>query len=309
MKNTIKYMIAALLGTSLAGCQIVLEEPNLEDQPQGEKTYLLTVQATNDLDTKAMNVEGNTLTVSWKNGERINVFLGGTYKGYLEVTSADGVSPATLSGPISEVSKDDVLTLIFPGRGDKLWTYNGQDGTQPDATGAMATGFDYATASLTVDSVVGDVVTINGTAAFKNQQSIYRFGFKVGGAGDHIAIKSLILSSNQGKLVTSRSYVTSAWTSTYGPISLNPASTSTPLDPLYWIAVRNENATVSDSYSFSIVGTDNALYEGTKAIPVEALGSEGNPVYKFISAQNISVSAKAFAPAVSGVVATINEVL
>lgn len=293
MKNNKIFLIAALLGTTLVACQKEVEIQNPEEKtPAQEKGWTLTVQASKSGDTKAMETDSENekvLNAYWKNGEKVAVYLGGNLLGTIEVTTEDHVNPATLSGEISVtgVAEGSTLTLLFPGRDDDSWTYLGQDGS------ALPETFDYATASLTVGTKddVNHTISATGNATFQNEQSIYRFGFKVGGTGDPIAIKSFIMNASQGQLVQSMKYESNAWVkNSYGALTLTPSST--PDDHLYWMALRNDHSGSADSYSFSVVGSDNALYEGAQSIPANALNGNG----KFINAKKISVTQKTMGP-------------
>ena len=183
--------------------------------------------------------------------------------------------------------------LLFPGRDDHSWVYTGQDGTAPSEDGSMATGYDYAKASLTVNAVDGETVTVNeASVTFTNQQSVYRFGFKV--SESYIDVDNITVTSNQDKFVRSLSYVGSAWTPVYGSISVT--ANSVPGDHFYYMTIRNENTSADDTYTFSVVDHDTkALYEGSKTIPSSYLDAP-----KFLSLKNISVTQKSFAPAASG---------
>ena len=264
MKTNKLFLIVALLGTVLAGCQKIEKEIDApEEQPATENVWKLVVQATKDVDTKALDYDGNqTLDAYWKKGETVDVYLvGGDKVGTLSVTSDDKVNPATLEGDIEtdDLSVGSNLWLLFPSSTGKTWSYLDQDGAAPDEA------FDYATASVkveTLDEVKKTITTSTENAKFTNQQSVYRFGFKVSGSA--ISVKSFTLSSTENKIVRTRSYGGNDWTSVYGSITANP--TSAPAGNLYFMSVRNENTGSTNNYSFSVIGSDNALYEGEKAI-------------------------------------------
>jgi hypothetical protein len=262
MKTNKIFLIVALLGTVLAGCQKVEKEIDTPvEQPATGNVWKLVVQATKDADTKALNYDGtnNTLDAYWKKDETVDVYLvGGDKVGTLSVTSEDNVDPATLEGDIEtdDLSVGDNLWLLFPGT-DKSWSYLDQNGSAPDAA------FDYATASVKVeklDNTNKTITTSTENTTFANQQSVYRFGFKVSGSA--IAVKSFTLFS--AGIVRTRSYNGNDWASEFGSITATP--TLDPADHLYFMSVRNENTESTNNYSFSVIGRDNALYEGEKAI-------------------------------------------
>lgn len=294
MKTNRLFIIAALLGTALAGCQKI-NEVLPEQKPVEGQTWKLTVQAATIADTRAMDLVNNkTLNTYWAMNEKVTVFFEGEPLGSLTVTATEnnGAS-ATLSGEITKpdgLVQGSSLMLLFPGRTDNAWTYLGQDGTGPDAAGALATGFDYSTASLTVSSLDAATmtITVSGDVAFTSQQSIYRFAFQTGNS--YLTAKTFTLTSNQNNLVRSRLYDNGAWASTTGALTVTPAANYAPSDNLYYMAIRNENTSVADTYTFTVVGGDDALYEGSKQIPTTALGNK-----KFLKA-TINMSHKAFAP-------------
>ena len=263
MKTNKLFLIAALLGTVLAGCQKVSEIQNPEEKPENNQTWTLKVLATKDVDTRALNYDGNTtMKPYWKNGEEVSVLFDGEKIGTLTVTSESQTTPATpatLEGTVTAdgLSEGAELTLLFPGRPDDAWTYLGQTGVLPEP-------YDYAIAALQVASLDAATQTINVSSEsvrFANQQSIYRFSFKVGGEGNGIPVKSFIVASEAGKLVRSRAYENSAWTSVKGNLFVNTTSATAP----YLMSIRNEN-TAADKYTFSVVGSNNELYIGEKAL-------------------------------------------
>ena len=302
MKTRKLYIIAALLGTVLAGCQ--KEEsiiPN--DKPADGDSWTLTIQIKK---SKALELNGDSVNGYWKLGEKVAVYFGGDKIGTLDVSTVSTSTKATLSGSITKPGSmvvDSDLMLLFPGRNDDEWTYVGQDGSAPSEAGTLATQFDYSTATLNVDDIDEGSHTITASVvdAFANEQSVYRFGFKVGGAGAAIEVKSFTISSDQGKIVRNRTYSAGSWVSNYGTLSVTSASA--PAGNLYYMALRNENTSVADNYSFIVVGSDDALYEGTKSIASDKLGYD-----KFLAA-SISISQKALAQSPSESISEEVEVL
>ena len=307
MKTNKLFMIAALLGTVLTGCQKVEENVPEEKPVVGEK-WTLVVNATKGVETRAMSLDetGNApvLNASWAVGEKVAVYRNGVRaEKLLEVTAVDNDGKATLSCEdfsIEGLAKDDVLMLLFPGRDDAKWTYEGQDGKSP-SVGSMASMFDYAVAEVKVDALDTQTQTIttsptdnykdnSGAAAFDNEQSVFRFGF-------NMSVKSFTISSEAGQLVISRSYQGNAWTSTTGSLTVSPGEyvpTVVSGRYNYYVAIRNENTTVADRLFFSYVDDDGALYEAAKNIPAARLGN-GN----FLNA-SVNLTPKSFAPEASG---------
>lgn len=279
-KGWIFLALAAVTACQKAEEDFVAEKPKALEGP-----YTLTLEATKGEDTKALRLiySGSTLTALWVDGETVAVYQGGTYLGQLAAT-ADGTdnTKATLSGTLESVAgvaNNAVLTLLFP---RKDWDYTGQDGDAPDVYQNIDRLYDYATANVTVASVdTGNKTITTTSAAFENQQSIYRFGFNVNDTP--LLVKEFTVSSNHNKLVTSRSY-SGGWTSTYGNLTV---TRDIAVSDLLYLSVRNENDNTSeaDKFSFYVIGNNKALYLGEKDIPGDKLGNG-----KFISAQNIPVT-------------------
>lgn len=228
----------------------------------------LTVKAIKMVDTKALDlIEGNNgkcLNAYWTDTEKVNVFRNGTCIGALTVVPAAGDKPrsATLTGTleVSGLQEGNVLTLLIPGRADEKWDYTGQNGVLTGAS-SIEDSFDYATATVTIDKIVGTTVTTTADAQFENQQSIYRLDFNK-------SVKWFSVSSNRNKLVTSRNY-SDGWTSAYGVLSVSLASYAT--SP--YLSLRNENTTEADTYTFFVRDYNNNLLTGTKEIPADKLGN------------------------------------
>jgi len=288
MKNNKLYLIAALLGTVLAGCQVVEEEivkPEEEVQPQ-VKPYTLTLEATKGVDTKALSLDVNTLSAYWDGSEKVKVFNEGNCIGTLDVTPGSGVKPttATLSGTIDDMTglaNGVDLMLLIP---RQTWNYSGQNGTI-DGIGA---NYDYATATVTITSV--GVSTVSTTdATFVNEQSIYRFAFQVGTTP--LDVKSFTVSSPT--LVQTRAWSAGAWTDTPGPVAVTIAGGGSA--SLVYAALRNTLGGTSnaDSYTFSVVGDDDAMYVGTKDISADVMNTYGKGKYV---GTTVTVSKKVLAP-------------
>lgn len=287
MKTNRLFLIAALLGTVLAGCQkeeVLIPEEKPEVTPGTEQYLSLKVQANLAAETKALDLVDGKLKTTWRDGEKVAVYFGGEKIGTLEVENADNAA-ADLSGRIMKVDglgNGSALTLLFPGRDDEEWTYQGQDGSAPSALSSLSTGFDYETATVTLSNVDNDPVTATG-AVFASEQSMFRFAFKVGDDPTLISVSSFIVSSEQNKIVRNRSLDGNWQTKSDGYGSLTVMPTSTPAGNLYYMSIRNEYTTENvegyDRFYFSVTGEDKTLYLGSKKIPQNTLGFE-----KFIGA-------------------------
>ena len=293
----------------LAACQQI--ETPTPSQPQtptdSEAAWTLTIQATkSDAATKALSLDGNTLSPYWTNTEKVRVFKAGTYLCQLDVTPGSGEKPgtATLSATNEafdeSLHKDDVLTLLIPkvatNSGD--WLYTGQNGVLT-GTGSVEDKYDYAIATVTVETKEGNTITTT-PASFTNQQSIYRFGFKVG--GNTIKPIDFTISSTSGTLVSSRTLSGNEWISTFGSITVTPASADSSL---YYVALRNEKNTETDTYNFIITGPGSALYMATINNISAATLTNG-----FNSAKGIPTTQSDFGPGVAqGTISEASAVL
>lgn len=283
MKKNI-LILTALLGAFFAtGCQPLEEELTPFGREPQTGNFTLSVNAVKGADTKALALTSeNTLTPCWDGNETVKVYKNGSDEpiGTLSATpqgTETYKTTAKLSGTISgTLAVDDELTLIiFPGA---TWNYAGQTGA---ATGLA--GYDYATASVKVDAIEGTQVTTTADATFVNEQSVWRFGFKVGETA--LSVKAFSIASDHGKLAKSRSWDGSAWTSAYGTLTVTPAAAT---NELLYLAVRNENTntTENDLLSFYVLrDDDNALYTGIQTLSAAKLGNG-----RFLSAPSVSVT-------------------
>ena len=283
-----KYITMALLGLAvLAGCKTIEEpeEPTPEVRPEETgSSYTLTLKASKGADTKALFLDtsgtSDALTAYWKNTEKVKVYKDGSCIGELSVTPGSGDKPldATLSGEItvSGLAAGNTLTLLIP---RESWDYTGQVGTLAD----IESKYDYATATVTVKAIDGNSITTNEDANFINQQSVYRFGFKIKNTESFVTVSGFTVSSANNALVRACGINGTATES--GSITVTPASATSEL---IYAALRNTRAGSSqaDTYSFDVIGDDNSLYLGEKAIPASVMGTQG----KFISAKSVEVT-------------------
>ena len=281
----------------------------VEETTVGEDAYTLTLEATKGAGTKALELGYNETTQKdmlnayWVTGEKVGVYVNGVYGGFLSATAPTPKSTtATLSGSVTgNFTEDAIIMLLYPDRQDitegTRWSYEGQNGT-------LSARFDYATAELTVDAVddVSHTVTTTGPASFQNEQSIYRFGFRVDGTGYLDPVDFTINADNTG-LVRSVAYQGGNWRADRRFLSvITPAAK--PEDHLYYLSLRNVNTDLPDIYFFRLHDGDSRLYLGRKPVDVQYLGNG-----KFLSAPNVTVTAAKFAPAESGEIFYANDVL
>ena len=177
MKKQMMTLAAVLMaGAAVTSCSSDNEMDSLK--APAVKTYTMTVSATKGGDeTRALNLDGNTLNATWATTENVYVKKGGTWAtGTLQPQAAGAT--ATLKGTLSGVTigASDEITLQFPRSG--ALDYTGQVGTLED----IAAKYDYATATVKVKSVsaTGEIIPEAATTTFTNQQAIVKFTLKNG---------------------------------------------------------------------------------------------------------------------------------
>ncbi len=184
MTTNIKTLAALLMASAtFAACSSddansIADQP--VQQPAGQQVYTMTVNASKGGDaatSRALALDGTTLNARWATTENIYVKKGDTWATGSLKPQSDGTT-ATLKGSLSgiTIAKDDVLTLQFPRSGEM--DYTGQVGTLAD----IAAKYDYATATVTVESVsaTGNITPTEATTTFTNQQAIVKFTLKNG---------------------------------------------------------------------------------------------------------------------------------
>lgn len=286
-------MAALLAAIAWIGCQNTLEPEGLENPEEKTEavkdSVKLTIEAGITTDTKALELvnEKTTLNAFWNAGEEVKVFAQGSEApiGTLTATPKEDKTQATLSGSINVtgLSAGQTLVLLFP---KATWSYEGQSGNLE----AIASDFDFARAEVTITEV-SDTHIITGTSTtFVNQQSIFRFGFRHGSGGPTIRTKTVLLTSNQGKLAKTVTATTGA--NTYyaadEPMTVDlPEAVSAAeaaSNRLLYFAIRNGNTTENDTFSFTLYDADGATFKGSKVIPASHVA---NP---FVSARNVAMT-------------------
>ena len=294
MKKTTMILAALLAAMAWTGCQNTLEmdDPSArEEKPvTARDSVTLTLEAGKSASTKALELvnEGQTLNAFWASGEKVYVFASGseTCIGELTATPKADNTKATLSGSINAtgLAAEQTITLLFP---KSTWSYDNQGGR----LSSIASDFDFARTQVTIESITDTQITTTKSVNFENQQSIYRFGFRYGTAdGPTILTKTLKLTSNQNKLANTVDARTGA--NTYFAsgvpmtIELSPALTAEQADAnaLIYVAIRNDNTSQADTFSFEIFDNDGATYKGSKEIPADKLSSP------FVSAKTIPMN-------------------
>ncbi len=292
MKKITMIMAALLAAMAWTGCKDTLEtdDPSArEEKPVAVRdSVILTLEAGKGIDTKALELVngGQTLNAFWTPGEEVHVFASGsgTCIGTLTATPNNtDKTKATLKGNISAtgLAKDQTLTLLFP---KSTWSYEGQNG-KLTGEGSIASSYDFARAQVIIEDVETTKITTTKSTTFENQQSIYRFGFRYGATT--IRTKTLLLTSDQNKLAKTVNAITGANTYFASDVPMTiELSTALTADQaaaheLIYVAIRNDNTTEKDTFSFTIYDADGATYKGSKEIPKVNLASP------FVSAKTI----------------------
>lgn len=285
MKNNSKLLVSLLcVGMmTLAGCQNddFIEKANPQRAAQKGATgdtWSLSIEATKggSADTRLLELESGNLNGTWAVNEQIGVYLKGVKLGVFKVTKliegTNGKSATIYGTGLSDegiVEGSNVLTLIYPDNETNPWSYTGQDGTLT----SISSNYDFMLATLTVNKSGSDI-TVDAQSTdlqFETQQSIYRFGFKNG--SDAINVKEFTISSAANEIMQEFALDTDdKWISTYGSLTVKPTSATTDL--LYvsiFNALAGTGSANTDTYNFTVVDDNNALYMGTQAIGEEFL--------------------------------------
>ena len=178
MKKNVLILSALCFATMslvFSGCK---KENNDPQEPAKVQTYQMSIQASKGADNQANGPrrvispgDGGTLTAAWQTGDEVSVFNYTSYElleGQLTARS-NGVN-TLLTGTLSgTVNVGDNLQLSYKTRNSA--NYANQEGTLE----YISDKCDYATASVTVATVNGGVITTEADATFANQQAIVKF--------------------------------------------------------------------------------------------------------------------------------------
>lgn len=357
MKKNVIFTMAAVAALVLAACQKeeefikeeAPEQPAEVTAPQKVFRFSIDARKEADGDTKSLDLsaDGKNLSLTWNQGDKVDVFI--RYKDWngdklfyyskmLTLTATPDADPKTavLEGMVAGESvysnmasfpleyKSDTtytLDLYYP---KAAFVYTGQNGALK-GSGSIEENFEYAFGRVRITGGHHDYnypyyYSTTG-ANFRNQQSIYRFGFNSGSG--LVNFREFTIYAGHGKLVTSRSpleadifpdhYDTQslapdaphcAYDTQYGPLTVTPGDVQ-PDDKFYYVSIRNEyvgSATEADRYTFVAYDTDGALYTGYKDIPTSVLDTQG----RFISAKSVAVTRVTIPEKTSG---TVTEIL
>ena len=187
-----KVFAILALAASLAACAR-MEQPvdgTPETTPEGTetpaRTYTLTVRANKDADTRALELDGNTLNAVWAEGDKVEVYDGETCLGELTAgdVAPDGAS-CTFSGELGSLPGGSSLTLKYLSP-----AYASQDGT----LAYISENCDYAEAEVDV-AVDGTAITC-GDAVFVSRQAVVKFLLK-DKAGAAVSADSFVVKDGE----------------------------------------------------------------------------------------------------------------
>lgn len=169
-------ILTAVALVALAGCK-------KEAAPEVSHTYTLTIEATKagESDTKALSVDGSTLSRTWGISDKVYVYNTKTWsmmEGYLQPQIDDyGKTTATLTGTLTgTVNPGDGLTLYchLKDPSKRGMDYRDQKGTLDN----VSVIYDFGSGSAVVKEVKGDVIVPEATTTFTSEQAIVKFVFK-----------------------------------------------------------------------------------------------------------------------------------
>ena len=221
---------AAVLLLAFASCQTSVPQP----ETLSSGSYTLSLTAAKTPVTKALAVDGKTLSATWGENDRVSVRLQGSDEviGTLAPAAA-GESTTKLEGDITLASPapGQKLELMFPGTGD--WTYGGQDGT----LATLAQKCDFATATVEIESVADGHVSTSD-ASFGNRQAIVTFNLKDSN-GDPLQATVLDIATQGGKLIWSYTLSGGAYSPVYGTVYVEATEPRSD----FTVAILNEQET------------------------------------------------------------------
>ena len=194
---------------------------------------------------RGLSLSGSTLNASWKTTEHVyvkNKTRGNTIDANTLSPDANA-SSANLVGTLDgEYAAGDNLELMFP---SSTVSYAGQVGTLED----IAAKYDYAKASMTVNSASAGVLTFTSASAnFVNQQAICKFTFEDYG-GNPLKPTSVVISASN--LVG-------------GPLTITPDGSTNEI----YVAMSNTNQSNKETYSF-VATVGGVQYQGWKKAKIE----------------------------------------
>ena len=293
MKNhfidTLRWAGLSLAAVAMAALTACTNEDNATEPSAGARTYTVCIPASlnEGAQTRAVSFSGTECTSTFKTSEKVYVYNAtkgemllngdGSDWGCLHPASiSDDGTKCSLEGTLTgNIAAGDVLTLFYNMNGDNStpeensYYYGYQDGT---ADGAL----DGAMATVTVSNYSGGTLTTTATASFTNLQSMFRFQFQ-DESSSAITVKGLKIESKNHALPSIYYPLKSGADQYYTDyISVIPATATS--DYLYVALCIDENASAGDELTFTVTGSDDKVYQGSKAAPTAGF-KNGNYYY------------------------------
>lgn len=205
-------MLAALLMAGAAFTACSEKDEIVAEQSDVVRTYKMVVDASigDDTKTRALYFDNASLTAKWASTDKVSVFKQDWSATMGTLTAAESETGSTsLSGTVTTtgLSTGNKVQMLFP---RATWDYTGQTGVLLSDENSIEKKYDYATAQVTVNSVVGTTITTDA-ANFENQQAIVKFKFRNSDNTADVSLTGLNIHAMGGKLVTSRAYGEGGW--------------------------------------------------------------------------------------------------
>ena len=219
MISNIKTLAALLItGAAFTACSssnddIIEQQPVNPTEP---KVYTMTIQASkgSDATTRALTLEGKTLTATWKTGETVDVYKvteedgDNVYTNVGKLTAQADGETATLSGNLTGTfAVNDHFALFFNGGN---FDYENQTGTLE----GIASKYDYAKGEAKVTAIDGSNITVvdwtdntKSDVIFTNQQAIVKFTLKDKDTDQPISVRTLKLHDHTRNINESDNYI------------------------------------------------------------------------------------------------------
>ena len=282
MKKDIKILAALLIASAaFVACS---SDDNIianENQQPVIGKYTMTINASkgDDATTRALALDGKTLSVKWAATDEVSVFPTSSWLtplGTLTAAASETGSTSLTGDLTSAPTAGDQLNLLFP---RATWDYTGQTGVLLSTANSIEKKFDYAQANVEVASVDGNKITTTGDAAFQSQQAIVKFILKNKSDNSSLNASSLTISAASNKLVTGKGYNVisrhSGYTydngSAYADATSNLVDGNTgtkwcsnpghKTDGIYFCEFHTASAVRVDGYTLT-TGTDNETWNG-----------------------------------------------
>ena len=210
MKKDIRTLAALLIASAtFVACSSddnIANENQQPVNPTGKYTMTVNASKGDDATTRALALDGKTLSVKWANTDEVSVFPTSSWLtplGTLTAAASENGSTSLTGDLTSAPSAGDQLNLLFP---RATWDYTGQTGVLLSDANSIEKKYDYALANVEVASVDGNTITTTGDAAFQSQQAIVKFILKNKSDNSLLNASSLTVSAASKKLVTGKGF-------------------------------------------------------------------------------------------------------